>query len=292
MLTLATRYRKFKLAFLFSLLIPLVLPFNTRAEILYQVQLPDRSLWILGTIHLAAKSSTELSDKAKHSISTSDRLWMEITPEELNLSAEMLFEQGLHDFPYLREQLPEELWAELAALIARVGLAPSIVQRMEPWLVEYLVMVMWLQREGFKTSLGIDYQVMRYAALNSMTVSGLESAHDQVTALEKARLGVDPEQHVKEILAQFHSISQELAELERGWQEGDLDYIWQQVEQSLSAQSQRVLLEARNKLWFERLQQAVKKDEQHFVAVGAAHLAGEQGLLALFERAGALITKH
>lgn len=292
MLTFFSMTRKFSFTFLFLLVIPLAASFSTRAEILYHVQLPDRSLWLLGTIHLAAKSSTELSDKAKQVISTSDRLWMEITPNELTLSADMLFEQGLHDYPYLQEQLPEELWAELAALIARVGLAPSIVQRMEPWLAEYLVMVMWLQREGFKTSLGIDYQVMRYAALNNITVDGLETAQDQVNALATARKGITVEQHVRDLLAQFSIISKELEEFEKGWQEGDLSYIWQQVEESLSVQSKDVLLYARNHEWFARLQLELAQNEQHFVAVGAAHLAGEQGLLALFERAGALVTKH
>ena len=292
MLTLLSRTNKLKFAFLFLLVLPLAAPYHARAEILYHVQWPDRSLWILGTIHLAAKTSTELSEKAKQVIASSDHLWMEISPNELTLSADMLFEQGLHDYPYLREQLPEELWAELSALIARVGLAPSIVQRMEPWLVEYLVMVMWLQHEGFKTSLGIDYQVMRYAALNNIKVMGLETAKDQVAALEKARHGVNAEQHVKEILSQFNSISKELAELERGWQEGDLAYIWQQVEQSLTAQSKGILLDARNYVWFARLQESLQINEQHFVAVGAAHLAGEQGLLALFERAGAQVTKQ
>jgi len=278
--------------FLFLILISLGLGSTARAEILYHVQWPDRDLWLLGTIHLAAQSSTELTTKAKEAISNSDRLWMEITRDELNRSSDLLFQHGLHDYPYLKEQLTEELWNELAALIARVGLAPTVVQRMEPWLVEYIVMVLWLRSEGFDSHQGIDYQVMRFAAVDATEISGLETAEEQVAVLSHARSDLSVEEHIKSTLQQLTSISAELAELEKDWQKGDLDSIWQKVKEQLPAYTKHILLVERNQNWLRKVRAELKENEQHFMAVGAAHLAGEQGMLALFERSGATVTKH
>ncbi|MCO4322030.1 TraB/GumN family protein [Aliidiomarina quisquiliarum] len=265
---------------------------TARAEILYHVQWPDRELWLLGTIHLAAQSSTELTTKAKQAISSSDRLWMEITSEELTRSSDLLFQQGLHDYPYLKEKLSPELWNELAAMSARVGLAPTVMQRMEPWLVEYIVLVLWLRHEGFDTQQGIDYQVMRFAAVNATDIHGLESAEEQVTVLAHARNNITAEEHIKDVLEQLKVVSTELAELERDWQKGDLDSIWAKINEQLSPYTQHVLLVERNQNWLRKVRAELKENEQHFMAVGAAHLPGEQGMLALFERSGGTVTKH
>lgn len=261
-------------------------------EILYQVQWPDRELWLLGTIHIAAQSSTELTTKAKNAILKSDRLWLEMTNDELKRSSDLLFKQGLHDYPYLKEQLPTELWNELAALIARLGLAPTVVQRMEPWLVEYIVMVLWLRREGFDSQKGIDYQVMRFAATNELQVHGLETAEEQIKALSQARENMPAAEYISEVLLQLNTLTDDLIKLEESWQKGDLAQLWQQVTQDLPVYTQHVLLVERNQQWLRKIRAELNADEQHFIAVGAAHLAGEQGLLALFQRSGAQITQH
>ncbi len=278
----------FVVIFLFSL----GLGTPARAEILYHVQWPDRELWLLGTIHLAAQSSTELTTKAKEAISSSDRLWMEMTSDELIRSSDLLLQQGLHDYPYLKEQLSPELWNELAAMSARVGLAPTVMQRMEPWLVEYIVLVLWLRHEGFDTYQGIDHQVMRYAALSDTGIFGLETAEEQVAVLTHARSNISAEEHIQEVLTQLKVITTELAALERDWQKGDLDSILAKINDQLPPYTQHVLLVERNQSWLRKVRAELNENEQHFMAVGAAHLPGEQGMLALFERSGGTVTKH
>lgn len=285
-------YFKYRLASIFIILFTLGLGSTARAEVLYHIQWPDRELWLLGTIHLAAQSSTELTTKAKQAISNSDRLWMEMTSEELNRSSDLLFQQGLHDYPYLKEKLSPALWNELAAMSARVGLAPTVIQRMEPWLVEYIVLVLWLKHEGFDSQQGIDYQVMRFAAVEAVLIDGLETAEEQVAVLSQARSNISAEAHIAEVLHQLTDIADELAELELDWQKGDLESIWAKVTEQMPAYTQHILLVERNQNWLRKVRAELKENEQHFMAVGAAHLPGEQGMLALFERSGAKVTKH
>lgn len=284
--------RTFRGAFLIGLLLVGLFSIRTEAEVLYKAEWDDRTLWLLGTIHLASQSRTTLSEVAQQALLDSDYIWMEMTAEELERSSSLLFAAGTRDTPFLRDEIEEEAWNELAALSARLGLAPSVIERMEPWLTEYVLLVMVLRAEGFDTRQSIDHQVMRLAAMHDKTILGFETAEMQVATLRDAAEQLSYPYHIARILAQIESVTEEAKRLERLWQEGDLDTLYSFTTQALSAHSKHVLLVERNQAWFRTLITEVAEHEQHFIAVGAGHLPGEQGLLELLTRAGAKVSKH
>ena len=281
------KQRTFRGAFLlvFFLLVPKV-----SADIFYEVTWPDRKVWLVGTIHLVSHSKSTLSEHAIAAIAESDYVWTEMTPNELARSADILFAAGMRAEPFLQEELEPELWQQLAALSARVGLAPSVLERMEPWLIEYVLMVMVLRAEDFDTRQGIDHQVFGYAEALNKTILGFENAEQQVEILEASAEGTAAKAHVGRILTEVDTVAEDLLDLERLWQAGDLETIYQQMVEPMSDYAEHVLLTERNQSWFRTLIAEIAEGETHYIAVGAAHLPGEQGLLKLFERAGAEVS--
>ena len=59
--------------------------------------------------------------------------------------------------------------------------------------------------------------------------------------------------------------------------------------ETYSEQEAKVMLDDRNKKWFEQLP-SMMKEQQTFVAVGALHLSGKNGLINLFRNAGYTVT--
>lgn len=265
---------------------------STRAEVLYEVSWDDHKVWLLGTIHLVSDPETVLSDTARNAISASDVIWLEMTSQELARSSSILFDLGVRSEPFLTEELEAEQWNALAAMTSRLGLAPSTVSRMEPWLLEYVVLVLTLRREGFDNALGIDMQVIEYATETNTAVKGLETAEEQVAMLADAREDVELVDHIQLILDDSESAVSELQALETLWQAGDLVALMEAVTLDMSEYTQHVLLVERNQKWFRDIKNQIQPGQNVFVGVGAGHLGGEQGLIQLFERAGATITRH
>ncbi|CUS49398.1 MAG: hypothetical protein HLUCCO02_12070 [Idiomarinaceae bacterium HL-53] len=277
----------------FAVLLLILFSGTSRAEILYEVEWQEHTVWILGTIHLARNTDTKLSERALTALQESDQLWMEMTRDELTRSSEILFESGLKPQSYLPEVLAPEVWEQLASTTSRLGLAPSVVARMEPWLLEYVVLVLTLRNEGFDSTQGIDFQVLREAAELNKDIYGFELAEEQVEILSAARSNISVDEHINYILTESPSLLEEIVILERHWQRGELDEIMAFVDTDMTEYTQHILLVERNQRWFRMLQQVLsERPGVLFVAVGTAHLGGEQGLLQLFERSGAKVTRH
>ncbi|RTE86869.1 MULTISPECIES: TraB/GumN family protein [Gammaproteobacteria] len=274
------------------LLLAAWLPTTLQAELLYEVTWDNKTVWLLGTIHLVSNEETRLSDTAQSALQESRFVWLEMTPQELSRSSTLLFEQGVRSEPYLQEQLDPEQWAKLAAVTSRLGLATSVVGRMEPWLLEYVVLVLTLRKEGFDEQLGIDMQLIRAAEALEKPLRGLEDAEDQVSVLMDARDEMPLIEHIELILGDSESAVQDMRSLEAMWERGELAELLTSATAEMSERTKHVLLVERNQKWFRQIRQEIAADDTVFVGVGAAHLGGEQGLLDLFERAGAEITRH
>lgn len=264
---------------------------SMQAEVLYQLKWPDKELWVLGTIHLSSQPGSALSDSTQQLISNSNQLWVELNEEALNAGSVLLLESGLRAEPYLKDQLTPATWDALAALSARLGLAPSMLERMEPWLIEILMQTRWLQINNLHHT-GVDEQVLNYAKKIELAANALETVEQQITLFEQLQAGTEVEAFIEQLLIDLPQIEAEFIALEALWQAGDLAAIWRQVTAELDAKSLEILLYQRNKAWVQTIMANLAENDQHFVAVGAAHLAGEFGLLALFEAQGAVLIKR
>ncbi|MCC5854403.1 MAG: TraB/GumN family protein [Idiomarina sp.] len=262
-----------------------------QSELLFRADWPERTLWLLGTVKISNQSNSALSDLAKGAIVSSYRVWLEMTSDELSRSSDVLFRAGLRDEPFLKEELEPDTWAELAAITARLGLAPSVIDRMDPWLVDYVVTLLALRAEGFDTRLGVDHQVTRHAVMHHRDIEGLERAEDLLQVLQEAHVEKEPEARIQALLDSVRQAPRLLTEMEIFWRNGDLNSLNYRVRESLTEYDQHILLVERNQRWYRSVLGAMGAEGEYFVAVGAEHLAGDQGLLALFERQGATISR-
>lgn len=135
-----------------------------------------------------------------------------------------------------------------------------------------------------KTHQAIDEYVQKLAKEQNKTVKGLESADDQLKILFS-----DP---IKEQLDDLICMLSEvevgfilIEKLEKLYETADLNGMNQlgsHIENlsacSTNKEKERAILDNRNANWMKQLPQLLK-DDSNFIAVGALHLAGEEGLL-------------
>lgn len=91
---------------------------------------------------------------------------------------------------------------------------------------------------------------------------------------------------IMHILRDIKANDKEAHELTNIWKQQDLDKLYQLVIQSPDLKDyQNLMLFQRNAAWVPRIEQLMKKGSL-FVAVGAAHLAGNKGLISLLRKQG------
>lgn len=258
-----------------------------QAELLYQVQWKEKKLWLLGTVHTAPIGQLELSEQAKQAIRQSKIVWLEIDPQNAGSQGQAMIQRGMRDEPYLKDELTEDTWRQLETQAARAGVAPSLIQRMEPWLVESLLVLAWLQQNGYSGQYGLDWQVMHYAKSHQKPVNALETIMQQIDALSQAYQDQSAQEHIGKLIQQQKTIVADAHQLIQSWKAKDTKYFQQLITQEFTPRTQHILLIERNLQWLQVLVDQVQEQEVHFIAVGAAHLFGEQGLLDLLERSGA-----
>ncbi len=160
---------------------------------------------------------------------------------------------------------------------------------MNPMTIQLFLMTM-LQQQYFPMDMNqetpMDMYFQNEAKQDKKKLVGLETFDVQVNALF---LQFSPERQA-EMLSGFvkekEKAKSELITMNRYYREGNLTRLQQLLtDESYSESESKVMLDDRNKKWMEQIP-GLMKEQQTFVAVGALHLAGENGLVNLLRTAG------
>lgn len=250
--------------------------------LLWQIESPQggRS-YLFGTIHTDDARVTNFSPKIVNALASADAFMLEALPPRD--SSVLLMPAGT-----LRDLLrPEEVEEVLRQADAR-SMQGGIVLRMKPWLLA-LVIAQPYPASPFSQ----DMQLFAIAGAKGKEVVALESADGHFGALDS--LGM-PEQIV--LLRGVLSLSQDEKEqayktLVQVYMSGDTERI-AALDEELSSKGlppalwekmRKILIDQRNANMVAVILERIGK-ETAFVAVGAAHLPGDDGLVARLRKAG------
>ena len=138
----------------------------------------------------------------------------------------------------------------------------------------------------------LDVRIQSEATKAQKPVSGLETVDDQIHVL----FGImDLQRQADALLCSMKHLDESMGlipELIRDYDRADLDKLVLRMEESEFCPSPPSETEAlnkeRNNAWMEKLPD-IMKEKSSFIAVGALHLAGKDGLLNLLEKAGYIV---
>lgn len=123
------------------------------------------------------------------------------------------------------------------------------------------------------------------AKSRNIEIAGLETVKSQFKSLENAYTDA-------EIIAMLEeSDLEETKQLVRDYKKENLEDLYKNAtaESLMNAKAKKSMLDDRNMNWVKFLPEIMKK-ESLFVAVGAAHLAGDLGVINLLRKAGYTVT--
>jgi uncharacterized protein len=253
---------------------------------------PDHPLYLTGSIHVGKPDLFAFAPSIEAAFARSTALVVELDPEAMDpkTARAIVARLGVTAPPVqgLSASLAPETRALLPAGLASVGLTPAAVESMRPWLLAMTLSVMELNKAGFSPESGIDLLLLRRARGHKAIVE-LETMEGQLRAMAGLPAEVQ-DLMVRSTLREAPLTAALFARIASAWERGDADAIAEVVFEDAKdpgfAPLYDAFLLARNRRMAASLADLLHKPGTYFVAVGAGHVVGPEGIPALLARKG------
>jgi hypothetical protein len=257
---------------------------------LWKVSSAAGAVYLVGSIHLLTKDYYPLSPALDAAFKDSDLLVEEADLGEMETPASQftLLTRGL--LP-AGQSLDKVVSPSTYALVTRragdLGLPIEPLRRFKPWMLAMTIVEMEWQKAGFDASLGLDRHFYDRARAEGKMVQGLETVDYQVSLFD----GMTMEEQERMLAESLEDLDQDRANLfalTDAWKAGDAAAVERIVFDDLKDDPvlyQRLLV-GRNRTWLPAIDALFARNGRAFVVVGAAHLVGPDGLLAMFRAKG------
>jgi uncharacterized protein YbaP (TraB family) len=260
--------------------------------LLWRVDAPSGASHVFGTIHVEDPRVTDLPPPVTRALNESRSVTVELTLEPANvmaLAARMVLQDGRD----LADIAGPELFGKAAALTAKLGLPEPALRLFKPWAAALMLMIPQQNPEKV-----LDVVLARMAAQQGKPVHELESVLEQADVFD-GMAEADQLTLLRYAVENQQQVARTTGLLVKAWLGRDLAAMWRISQEGVGAGPeirrlneiflQRVLV-ARNGRMAERMDARLKEGGA-FVAIGALHLYGDGGVLALLQRRGWRITR-
>lgn len=246
--------------------------------------------YIMGTMHLIPKDKFLFPDHAKEKLKNSEVLVMEIggiTGEKSNVVKYMMLDTG-KVFDYFSDAQLDTLFSYTEEELGyNEDQMRMMFGKMKP-----LVILQLFTKDSFgENPESYELTLEEIAKSDSLPIEGLETIEDQVAIFDKIPVEDQVEMLMATIRNQSAESSNEQDEMIEVFLSQDIDAIYEFTHSSSEdiGNMEQELLNNRNENWIPIIKKLIKK-KRCFIAVGAAHLGGPNGVIQLLLEEGYELT--
>jgi len=261
---------------------------------LWKAQSKTNTVYLLGSVHFMKKDVYPLSKRIEESFDVSDVVVVEADVNNMG-QIDVMELAGTALYPEndsLGNHVSKDTYELVKKELGDAGVPLLLIDKQKPWFLALTITSLKFLQLGFDPSYGIDAYFLRKAS-GTKSVQELESVDFQMKLLSGFS---DKEQEAFLVytLRDLALLDKELDKLIRAWETGDTNTMESIAMKSVS--KDKDMLSVYEKLIFDRNRNMVSKIEDflktkktYFVIVGAGHLIGNQGIIALLRQKGYLV---
>jgi uncharacterized protein YbaP (TraB family) len=255
---------------------------------LWEVSDEDSKIYLLGSVHVANKEMYPLNEVIESAYSNSEALVLEVVVDQIN-PLQMMSRMMLPMGKKLNQAMDSINFLEFKKVMDSLKVPEMSYMMLKPWAATLIMMQMIMQKEGFEQDLGFDYYFLGKARAEEKEVFGLETLDQQLDAFEE--MSEFSSDFFKYSLSEIKNTKEMINEMLKAWEQGDTNGISQIITASIGESENfekinEIMLDNRNLIMLEKIEDYLKNNNQYFVIAGAGHLIGEKGLLQLLEKTG------
>ena len=249
----------------------------------------DSTIYLFGTVHLLRPETAWHSDVVDQAFASADQVVFEISnPDDQAAVIPLVEQHGLAPDDRLTLKINAGELTLLDNAARSVGLTAAQMDPFRPWLAALTLSVAPLQAAGYDPASGVELILKARAEEMGKPVSGLETIDEQIRIL--AGFPEDGQMaFLRSVLGDYEKAPVELDRLVAAWAAGDVEALEAIGVTPMREESEpfyQTLLVRRNANWAGQIDTMMDGEGVIFIAVGSAHLAGDDSVQAMLEQRG------
>lgn len=263
-----------------------------------------RTITVIGTMHIYDPRLEPIRARVAGQVAEAGVVLLEATAqEEAQLQNLIVTDPGqifIVDGPTLPEMLDEETWALIADAATQRSIPAFMAAKMQPWYLSLMLAIPGCaMSDAIAGARGLDHMIQDDATAAGIPVQALEPYTTLFEIFQTAPIEEQVDLLRVNLLAPDIQQPMFVAMLDRYFAE-DVGRLWELSRLAMNTlpgvdpdqaallfdEMQDALLDTRNRNWMPVIAEAAAAHDRVVVAVGAAHLIGEEGVLQLLENDG------
>lgn len=242
-----------------------------------------KNSYLFGTIHAICAESYFFSQAAQKALEESERLVLELDMDDplmlLQVQQAMMMPEGKH----LRDLLPEADYKRLHRFFKdSLNMDLNILGYMKPISLSSLLYPKMMSCP----TVSYEFKLMETAKKQQKEIVGMETVADQLKVFD----AIPIEKQAAMLLEMSEKYGQhtgEMQELMAAYRSQDINALYELIKKSSfgTEDFEQVLLTDRNRSWIDKIAN-MSQEKATFFAVGAGHLGGTEGVIALLRNKG------
>lgn len=256
---------------------------------LWVIRDADSTIYLFGTVHVLRPTTAWGTARVDAAFDSADEVWLEISnPDDTAALMPIIQQHGLDPANPLSSRLTAEEFAKFDEAAKATGASGAQLDVFRPWLAALQLSVAPLVKAGYDPQSGVEMILKARAEAAGKPVKGFETLDQQIRILadmpEDVQLGF-----LRSTLEDYDQAATMLDGMVTSWSTGDVAALERVMVEEMQAETPQVyeaLLVRRNQNWAGQIQTLLAGSGTTFIAVGAAHLAGEHSVQEILEDRG------
>lgn len=247
----------------------------------------SQSSYLFGTIHIACQGEVEMRPEIQKAFDKTDQLILELDMDAPDMMTKMMQASLSKDGKTVTEKIGNELAGKVDSLMnAKMGMRLAMFESLN---LPTLSVQLGLLAIKCPVDLGYDMMLVTEAKTAGKEIIGLESVETQIQVL-LSQPDSEAIAAISYLVDNFEEAQTELDDMLNLYRNQEVqklfDYTKSTFEDPKYPQGNlEEFLDKRNKNWIPVIEKEIQS-KPSFIAVGAAHLAGENGVIHLLRKAG------
>ncbi|MCU0349747.1 MAG: TraB/GumN family protein [Flavobacterium sp.] len=239
--------------------------------------------YLFGTIH--ATCDATLDEATLKALDETKQLFLEIDMDNPELQKQMMMNMTMKDGASLSNLISKEDFSIVDDFLQKnMGMSAKMIDNFKPFMISSMLLPKLLDCP-IKS---FEMELMKVAKEQEEEIYGLETISDQLDVFDQIPYQEQAEELVKTAKDGMKKDKLEMEKVMKVYIDKDIEKmldLMAKSENKISSNYNDVLLINRNRKWISVIEQN-SKEIPTFYGVGAAHLAGENGVINLLRKLG------
>jgi uncharacterized protein YbaP (TraB family) len=258
----------------------------------WRVDGPNSTLYLIGTLHMLKQTLLPLPDVFDQFFVAADQLALEVNPLLITDPERLAKIRALvtSDPKVLKGQFDKASRKVVRSYVKSQGIKEAVAYEVNPVATALQVTKIKTAALGYSTEIGVEMHYTRQASTAGKAIIELEDAVEVMAMMFDYPVSLQIKM-LTETIKHLGQSPRALEGLIEDWLRGDSTAFYAQTAEDMLlhpdlASFKTRLLDDRNEQWMVKIDELLQQDKHTAVMVGAAHMGGEQGLLALLKARG------